>query len=196
MTRAWISSSLVGWALLAVTATAASAQAPAGGGQGRGRGPAAPACATLSCDILNDWQRTANQIIGIADRMPEDKWSFKSTPAQRTFGEQVMHIVQTDVRFLGALGGKTAAPAVDAKAAASKTESMAALRASFAYGEAVIKEFSDQQWLERINGMFMGASVARLRLVYFDMGHSQDIYGQMAVYLRLNGLVPPASDRP
>jgi uncharacterized damage-inducible protein DinB len=107
-----------------------------------------------------------------------------------------MHIVQTDVRFIGALGGKATAPAVDAKAAASKTESMAALRASFAYGEAVIKEFSDQQWLERINGMFMGPSVARLRVLYFDMGHSQDIYGQMAVYLRLNGLVPPASDRP
>ena len=128
--------------------------------------------------------------------MPEDKWSFKATPAQRTFGEQVMHIVQTDVRFIGALGGKATAPAVDAKAAASKSESMAALRASFAYGESVIKEFSDQQWLERINGMFMGPSVARLRVLYFDMGHSQDIYGQMAVYLRLNGLVPPASDRP
>lgn len=42
----------------------------------------------------------------------------------------------------------------------------------------------------------MGTSVARLRVLYFDMGHSQDIYGQLAVYLRLNNLVPPASDRP
>jgi len=188
--------SALGFALVLATA-AASAQAPAGGGgQGRGRGPAAPPCATLSCDILGDWQRTTNQIIGIADRMPEDKWGYKSTPAQRSYGEQVMHIVQTDVRFIGALGGKTPAPMVDAKASATKAASMAALRASFAYGEAVIKEFNDQQWLERINGMFMGPSVARLRVIYFDMGHSQDIYGQMAVYLRLNGLVPPASDRP
>ena len=195
MTR--LAFSALGFALVLAAATAASAQAPAaGGGQGRGRGPAAPACATLSCDILTDWQRTAKQIIAIADRMPEDKWGYKSTPAQRSYGEQVMHIVQTDVRFIGALGGKTPAPTVDAKAAATKAESMAALRASFAYGEAVIKEFSDQQWLERINGMFMGPSVARLRVLYFDMGHSQDIYGQMAVYLRLNGLVPPASDRP
>ena len=193
MTRARFSA--LGFALVLATATAA-AQAPAGGGQGRGRGPAAPPCATLSCDILSDWQRTATQIIAISDRMPEDKWGYKSTPAQRSFGEQVMHIVQTDVRFIGALGGKTAAPTVDAKAAASKSESMAALRTSFAYGEAVIKEFNDQQWLERINGLFMGPSVARLRVLYFDMGHSQDIYGQMAVYLRLNGLVPPASDRP
>ena len=194
MTRASLSA--LGFALVLATATAASAQAPAGGGQGRGRGAGAPPCATLSCDILSDWQRTAQQIITIADKMPEDKWGYKSTPAQRSYGEQVIHIVQTDVRFIGALGGKTAAPMVDAKASATKAASMAALRESFAYGEAVIKEFNDQQWLERVNGIFMGPSVARLRLVYFDMGHSQDIYGQMAVYLRLNGLVPPASDRP
>jgi uncharacterized damage-inducible protein DinB len=195
MTRAFLSA--CGFALILAMATSASAQAPpAGGGQGRGRGPAAPPCATLSCDILSDWQRTAQQIITIADKMPEDKWGYKSTPAQRSYGEQVMHIVQTDVRFIGALGGKTPPPTVDAKASATKAESMAALRASFAYGEAVVKEFSDAQWLERINGMFMGPSVARLRVIHFDMGHSQDIYGQMAVYLRLNGLVPPASDRP
>lgn len=194
MTR--VCMTFVGSALMLAVVTAASAQAPAPGGRGRGRGPAAPPCATLSCDILSDWQRTANQMIGIADRMPEDKWSYKSTPAQRTFGEQVMHIAQTDVQIIGALGAKATAPAVDAKAAASKAESMAALRASFAYGEAAVKEFTDQQWLERISGLFMGPSVARLRVLYFDLGHSQDIYGQMAVYLRLNGLVPPASDRP
>lgn len=195
MTRAC--NSILGFALLLATATAASAQAPAaGGGQARGGGAAAPPCTTLSCDIVSDWQRTAQQIIAIADRMPEDKWGFKATAAQRSYGEQVMHIVQTDIRFIGALGGKTPAPMVDAKAAANKSASMAALRASFAYGEAVAKEFTDQQWLERIPGMFMGPSVSRLRIIYFDMGHSQDIYGQMAVYLRLNGLVPPASDRP
>jgi uncharacterized damage-inducible protein DinB len=195
MTRAHVS--VLGCALLLTMATAASAQAPAsGGGQGRGRGPAAPGCTTLSCDIVSDWQRTAQQLVTIADKMPEDKWGYKATAAQRSYGEQVMHIATTDVRFLGALGGKTPAPTIDPKASATKAASMAALRASFEYGEAVLKEFNDQQWLERIPGMFMGPSVSRLRLVYFDMGHSQDIYGQMAVYLRLNGLVPPASDRP
>ena len=192
MTRARLT---LGFTVVLAAATTASAQAPAGGGQGRGRGPGAQPCATLSCDILSDWQRTANTIIAIAERMPEDKWNYKSTPAQRTFGEQVLHIATTDVRLVGALGGKTAAPMVDMKQATTKTDSMAAIRASFAYGEAVIKEFSDSQWTERINGIFLGPSVARLRLLYFDMAHSLDIYGQMAVYLRLNGLVPPASDR-
>jgi uncharacterized damage-inducible protein DinB len=195
MTRTRIS--VLGCAFVLAAATAAFAQAPAaGGGQGRGRGPAAPTCTTLSCDIVSDWQRTAQQLIAIADKMPEDKWGYKPTAAQRSYGEQVMHIATTDVRFLAALGGKTPAPMIDPKASATKAASMDALRAAFAYGEAVVKEFNDQQWLERIPGMFMGPSVSRLRLVYFDMGHSQDIYGQMAVYLRLNGLIPPASDRP
>lgn len=185
MTRVRIS--FFSFVFLVAAAATASAQA------GRAGGP--PPCATLSCDILADWQRTAAQIIAIADRMPEDKWTFKPTPAQRTFGEQVLHIAQTDVNLIRALGGKTAAPAVDAGAAATKAASMAALRASFAYGEAVVKEFTDQQWLERINGLFMGPSVARLRVYYFDLAHTQDIYGQMAVYLRLNNLTPPASER-
>jgi uncharacterized damage-inducible protein DinB len=43
--------------------------------------------------------------------------------------------------------------------------------------------------------MFLGPST-RARIVFFLIAHSQDIYGQMAVYLRLNGVVPPASQRP
>ena len=166
-----------------------------GGGQGRGRGPAAPACENLVCDVQNDWARTAQQITTIADAMPADKWDFKATPAQRSYGEQVMHIVQTDVRFMGALGGKTPAPTINAQAK-TKADVMAALKQSFDYGAQVLKEFNEQQLLERVPGMFMGPTASRLRLIYFDLGHSQDIYGQMAVYLRLNGVVPPASNRP
>ena len=46
-----------------------------------------------------------------------------------------------------------------------------------------------------VQAMFLGPST-RARVVYFAMGHTWDTYGQMAVYLRLNGLVPPASQRP
>jgi uncharacterized damage-inducible protein DinB len=184
MTRCY--SSLAVLALTVVASTSAHAQARAGG---------PPPCTTLSCDVTSDWARTARQITQIADAMPEDKWAFKATPAQRSYGEQVMHIVTTDVSFMGALGGKTPAPMINTKAT-SKADVMAALKQSFAYGEAVLKEFSDAQLQERVPGMFMGPTASRLRLIYFDMGHSQDIYGQMAVYLRLNGIVPPASNRP
>jgi hypothetical protein len=64
--------------------------------------------------------------------------------------------------------------------------------------EVLIKEFTDQQLNERVTtpaSSFLGPSASRLRLIYQSMTHSQDIYGQMVVYLRLNGIVPPASRR-
>jgi len=70
---------------------------------------------------------------------------------------------------------------------------MTALRLSMDHWDVVLKEFTDQQLNERLAaGGFMGS---RLRLIYGSMQHTYDIYGQMVVYLRLNGIVPPASRR-
>jgi uncharacterized damage-inducible protein DinB len=159
----------------------------------QGRGPAAPACTTLQCDLQGDWERGRRLITGIAEAMPEDKWSYKSTPAQRSFGEQVMHIVTTDLALLGTLGAKTPKPMVNEKAT-SRADVLAALQQSMDYGSAIIKEMGDAQLTERIKSMpFLGATTSRLKVVYFSISHSQDIYGQMVVYLRLNGITPPAS---
>jgi uncharacterized damage-inducible protein DinB len=176
-----------------VVGSAASAFAQAPPGRGGGRGPAAPAITTFAGDIQADWARTRGLITGIAEAMAEDKYGAKPTPAQQTFGERVMHIVQTDMFILQSLGGKTPAPMINMRAT-SKADILAALKQSFDYGDAVIKEFNDQQWVERVMGPpFMGPSSSRARIVYFDMQHSEDIYGQLVVYLRLNGGTPPAS---
>ena len=187
-----------------VAVAGALAQAPQGappagqgregqGRQGGGRGPAAPACTNLACDVQADWARSMRLLITTAEAMPDDKWTFKTTPAQRSFGEHVMHIVQVDQKLLGGLGGKTPAPKINT-AATSKADVIAALRQSLEYGQALVKEFDDQGLLERVPGMFLGASASRVRLINFSMSHSQDVYGQMVVYLRLNGVVPPASN--
>jgi hypothetical protein len=176
-------------------AQAPQAQGRQGGGQGRGRGPAAPACETLACDVLADWERTRALITAIAEAMPEDKFSYKSTPAQRSFAEQVLHIAGTDVRLLGTLGAKAMAPEINMKAT-SKADVLAELKKSFDYGGAVIKEFNDAQLTERIKSLpFLGPTASRVRVIYYDLAHTQDIYGQMVVYVRLNGITPPASNR-
>ena len=63
------------------------------------------------------------------------------------------------------------------------------------YGEALINEQTDQTLLGTVQARFMGPAT-RARVLYFLVGHTWDIYGQMVVYLRLNGKVPPASQRP
>jgi uncharacterized damage-inducible protein DinB len=64
---------------------------------------------------------------------------------------------------------------------------------SYDYGAAALEEFDDDDLLARVQGPPFLQQPSRLRLVYFVIGHIWDIYGQMAVYLRLNGVVPPAS---
>jgi uncharacterized damage-inducible protein DinB len=178
-----------------VVLAAATAFADADQGQGRGGGGrgGAAACTTLACDVQADWARNMNLLIRTAEAMPEDKWNFKTTDPQRTFGQHAMHIVQVDSKLLAGLGAKTPAPKIN-MSATSKADVMNALRQSLDYGQAVIKEFDDGGLLERVNGMFLGPSASRVRIINFSIAHSQDVYGQLVVYLRLNGVVPPASN--
>jgi uncharacterized damage-inducible protein DinB len=147
--------------------------------------------ATVLGDLLKDWQTQKKTMMDIADAMPEDKFSYKTTPAQRTFGEQIMHVVQVNAGLLKSVGGKTAAPAM--ASAKSKAEILKALSDSYDYGTALLNEQTDATIVQTIQGpRFMGAAT-RARIFWFLLSHSSDIYGQMAVYLRLNGIVPPAS---
>ena len=179
--------------ILGLVVLLAGAAAIAVEAQRRGGGPPPPNCTTFACDAQTDWDRNAFLLIGMAEAMPEDKYGFKSTPAQRSFGEHVLHIVQVDGFLLGTLGGKTPRPAINVKAT-TKAEIVGALRQSLGWGGAVIKEFNDAQLVERVKGPpFLGATSSRASILYYSLQHSQDTYGQMVVYLRLNGLVPPAS---
>jgi hypothetical protein len=185
---------------LSLCASFLNAQSPAAKQQEKQAPAFMGPCSNLACEMENDWSRNNVMVYGLANAMPEDKYSYKPTPAQQTFGERVMHVAQINVLLLQALGAKAPAPAIDFNAT-SKGPAMAALQRVGEYGVAVIKEFGDQGLQVRIDspgpmGWFMGPKVSRQRVLYFLMAHSQDTYGQLVVYARLNGIVPPASQLP
>ena len=158
--------------------------------------------ATLSGDLLTDWRGQKGMMMGIAEAMPEEAFSFKPTEAQRTYAEQILHIAGANVYLMQHLGGVAAAPQVDTTdfkifglSATSKTAVLEALAAGYDYGIAVLEEFSDAQLVETIAGPRYLGDVTRVRMAYFTLSHAMDIYGQMAVYLRLNDVTPPASRR-
>ena len=158
-----------------------------------------PAAQTVSiqAETLKDWTNLKNTMDKIAAAMPDDKFTYKSTPAQRDYGEQIMHVAMANVRFLGAVGGsKAVAPMIDPKTT-GKAAVIRALDDSFDYGTAILKEQTDQTIVQAAANppQFIGPST-RVRMFSFLMGHTWDIYGQMAVYLRLTGITPPASQRP
>ena len=79
--------------------------------------------------------------------------------------------------------------------ATSKADVLQALSDGYDYGIAVLREFSEEQLLETIVGPRYMGNATRVKMAYFALSHAMDIYGQMAVYLRLNGVTPPASRR-
>jgi hypothetical protein len=103
----------------------------------------------------------------------------------------VLHIAQVNMMLSKMLGGKTPEPAINMKAT-TKADMIKAMSDSFDYGAKVIAEFNNTTIQETINAAFMGPST-RARPMFFLIGHTQDTYGQMVVYLRLNGVTPPAS---
>ena len=110
-------------------------------------------------------------------------------------GQQILHIAGGNILYLRFFGGKAAPPTIN-RSATSKAEILKALADSFDYGTSLIKEQTDQSMMQVVQtNQFLGPS-SRARVIYFLIGHTWDIYGQMAVYLRLNGVVPPASQRP
>ena len=155
--------------------------------------PAAQA-SVVRDEVRKDWAAARDMMMKIANEMPEDKFTYKSTPPQRNYGEQIMHVATVNVNFLGLLGGTAKAPAINDKAT-SKADILKAMADSFDYGTALIDEQTPESMLQTVPARFMGPST-RSRVLYFLVGHAQDIYGQMVVYLRLNGGVPPKSQRP
>jgi uncharacterized damage-inducible protein DinB len=146
---------------------------------------------------LRDWNSQRDLLLKLAAAMPEEKFGYRPTPAQRTWGEQILHIAQANVNQMGRLGSKRAAPAIDMKLT-SPAAILKALADSFDYGTAVLEEQTDAALIQQAPNTpfdrFMGPS-AGIRVVYYVVGHTWDIYGQMVVYLRLNGITPPASQR-
>ena len=132
-----------------------------------GVGHAVAQAATLSGDLLADWRQQKQRMMGIAEAMPEEAFSFKPTDAQRTYAEQILHIAGANVYLMQHLGGAAAAPDVDTTdftvfglSATSKAAVLEALGAGYDYGIAVLQVFSDEQLLETIAGpRYLGMSL-------------------------------------
>src|SRR5205807_10512813 len=71
---------------------------------------------SIQAEMLKDWTGLKEAMNKIANEMPADKFDFKPTPAQQSYGERVLHIAQVNDRFLGMVGGKATAPTATAGA--------------------------------------------------------------------------------
>ena len=137
--------------------------------------------------------------VSLADAMPEEKYGFKPTGGAfedaRTFGEQVKHVACGNFAFFNEIEKKTPPEHCETggpNPARTKAEMVDYLRESFAYAGGVLKTMTAANALEPAGGPYGGQST-RLGLTTLAVWHASDHYGQLVIYLRLNGIVPPAS---
>jgi len=141
------------------------------------------------------------EFVSAAEAMPEDKYGFAPTSGEfkgvRTFAQQVKHVAAVNY-ILGAailqekppaeMGGESGPESI-----ATKAEILKYLKASFEYAHKAIATINEKNFLEPVKYPFGDRSSTRLELAGIVTSHGFDHYGQMAVYLRSNGIVPPAS---
>jgi uncharacterized damage-inducible protein DinB len=135
------------------------------------------------------WESTRNLVIGIVEVMPEDKYDFKPTPSVRTFRDNVIHLVAENYLFFGRVAGENLGnPAQNLK---SRDELLKALRESYDYGAKVWAGLTEEKALEMIE--VRGQKVQRWSAILGAIQDNMNHYGNLVVYIRLSGLVPPRS---
>ena len=146
--------------------------------------PVAPSSQVLM-QLRSDWLAQKDMMMKIADAMPENKFTYKSTPPQRNYGEQVMHIALSNVDLLKVLGGSATAPSFTAESAKTKADMLKALGDSYDYGTALMNELSEATVLEPVKEPPSSGTLVT-RAHHLDVARAQ--YG----YLRTDGCVSAA----
>ena len=148
-----------------------------------------------SATVLETWNYVGRKLITMAEDFPEDKYDFKPTPAQRSFAEQLLHAANSNYFFVNPARGEKPPAAEDPKREQfkSKADIVAFVKKAYADGAAVIKEKGDKGMNDLVVDPFENQQTRVIDMAYGLIEHSGEHYGQLAVYYRVAGLVPPES---
>lgn len=145
--------------------------------------------------VIDSWNDVGRKLIAMAEDFPEDKYDYKPTPAQRSFAEQLLHAAGANYYLTNLLIGQKPPAEEDMKRDKYKTKAdvVAAVKKSFADGAAALKTKGDKGMTELIVEPFGNQQVRVYDFAYGFIEHGGEHYGQLVVYYRLAGLVPPES---
>jgi uncharacterized damage-inducible protein DinB len=145
--------------------------------------------------LLDAWNDVGRKLTAMAEDFPEDKYDFKPVPVERSFAEQLLHAANANYFFINPLLGKKA-PEGDPKRDQykSKADVVAFVKKSFADGAALLKQKGDSGMSDLMLDPFSKDQQVRLSdQAWGFIEHSGEHYGQLVVYYRVAGLVPPES---
>ena len=179
---------LLGLLTLVAATAVAQAQAPASAPPPE---PDAAKANPVSWSASQIYSQREKFMLASAEAMPADKYSYKPTPDQWTFGKIVSHIAASNGSLCAAIGGTPAPDAVKVAETATKAELQAGLKASFDFCDKAMSGLTDAKLSDPMPSR--GGIVPRARIVIEITADLPDHYSQMAAYLRLNGILPPSA---
>ena len=146
----------------------------------------------LAKELAATWDRAATDILDVAEAMPEEKYDFKPVPEVQMFREQIVHLAGVVQRFIDtAKGTKTEA----AHKTMTKAEAIGHLKQTFQEGKEMFASLSDAQMLEQVKFPIGDRMVTRYGYWMGPLYQVRNHHGQLIVYLRMNGIVPPTTAR-
>jgi len=158
---------------------------------------AAPPKAAVSSSqaLLDEWNEVGRKLIAMAEDFPEDKYDFKPVPAQRSFAEQLLHAANANYFFTNPVMGRKPPAEEDPKREDYKTKAAVAafVKKAFEDGAAAIKFKGDKGLNDLVVDPFANQQVRVSDMAWGLLEHSGEHYGQLVVYYRVAGLVPPES---
>ena len=147
-----------------------------------------------TADLVKAWNDAGRKLVVMAEDFPEEKYDYRPTPEVRTFAEQLLHVAGSTYFFASLIKGERPGEEdLSREKYKSKADIVAALKKAVADGEAFIRETGDAGMARPVKLPWEEEAVTERALWILVIEHAGEHYGNLVVYYRLNGVVPPAS---
>ncbi|MGO9336925.1 MAG: DinB family protein [Terracidiphilus sp.] len=143
--------------------------------------------------LLDSWNDVGRKLIAMAEDFPEDKYDFKPNPAQRSFAEQLLHAAGANYFVINSAKGLKPPTLPKRSDYATKAAVVEYVKKSFADGAALIQSKGDAGINDLSMDPFGNQQDRFSDLAWEFIEHSGEHYGQLVVYYRVAGMVPPES---
>ena len=149
----------------------------------------------VAAAFRDNYKEASKNLMAAGDEMPARKYSYKPTKAQMSFGQIMVHLAQGNDYLCGAIGGMKAPDRTKVAATDSKPVLVARLKETFEFCDQALAQLDDSKLSEQLP-FFGGRTMTRAAVMTVTTGDWADHYSQEAIYLRLNGLLPPTAKKP
>jgi hypothetical protein len=145
----------------------------------------------ISTEAQQAWTRTIGNAVAAAEKMPEENYSFKPAPESQSFGDLVAHTASSALGVCSSVTGEM--NPIKVTGTSAKADLVAAMNAAKVVCEKAYGSLTDANTADMIEGR--RGKRTRIGTLYGNTIHIEHEYAQMAVHMRLKGLVPPSSER-